>query len=270
MRTRAILLFLLGAIHSATGDEVPRFSTGLVHSGDIEIELGLQGAKRLAIAGIGAASHAEWSEAKLLAEDGGETRLDELQPSRKGERVNYDIEGKGIVRFSARVRLPNGGDETGRIQIFHDAPAPESAEKILKLKGNPRNGRNVFGRGTCGSCHVLDGRGGRVGPDLSDLGKRLELKDIIDSIITPDAVLSEGYETNVITTKDGTPHLGYVVADSRDSIVIKDSAGQPHELKKEEVVSRRPQEFSMMPPFGELLSPQQIADLAAFLKAQQG
>ena len=109
-----------------------------------------------------------------------------------------------------------------------------------------------------------------MGPDLSDLGKRMDLKDIIDSIITPDAVLSDGYETNVITTRDGTPHLGYVVADTRDSIVIKDSAGQPHEIKKAEVVSRKPQEFSMMPPFGELLSPQQIADLAAFLKEQEG
>jgi quinoprotein glucose dehydrogenase len=115
----------------------------------------------------------------------------------------------------------------------------------------------------------VDGRGAQVGPDLARIGKTSAIEQIIESIVAPDAMLAQGFETNIITTTDGTPHLGFVIADDEDIITIKDSGGQTHKIEKNEVVSRKPQTFSLMPPFGELLTPQQIADLAAFLKARQ-
>jgi len=266
------LIVILGTLSSAIGEDLPRFSTGPFHSGSLEFEVDLTGAEHLSISSSGAAAMAEWLEAELTDEDGKVTRLEQLRkavPVGGAARADYDIAGKGVVRLSASVRLSNEDGESGRILVFHDAPRPESSDKILQLKGDPRQGRSVFGRGTCSSCHVLDGRGGRVGPDLSDLGSRSTLEEIIESIITPDAMLAEGFETTILTAKDGTPHLGYVVADSPDSITIKDSAGQSHEIAKEELVSRQTQTFSMMPPFGDLLSSQQIADLAAFLISQK-
>ena len=107
-----------------------------------------------------------------------------------------------------------------------------------------------------------------MGPDLSALGKRSNVAEIAESIAAPDALIAEGFETNIVTVKDGTPHLGFVTADGPKEMQIKDSGGQIHRIRKKDIVSREPQSFSLMPPFDELLTPQQIADVAAFLHSQ--
>jgi putative heme-binding domain-containing protein len=264
-----ISLYLIAATAIAGNDDRPRFSTGLIHSGELEIEFDLAGASRFSIGISGEPTKFEWIDATLVGGSGTTTPLEGLHPLPTAKRTDYDIRGKGITRFTARLRIDHDGDKTSRIEFYHDAPRADPGKEIRSLTGDPRQGRNVFGRGTCSSCHVLDGRGGRVGPDLSALGDRAELSAIIESLIVPDADLAQGFETNIITTKDGTPHLGFVVGDESKLVSIRDSAGQTHEIDKEEIVSRRPQNFSLMPPFGELLSPQQLADLAAFLKAQR-
>lgn len=264
-----LLLCLVASATAGVGDQ-PRLATGPIHSGELVIELDLAGAKQFSIAiEAGKGAKIDWIEAVLIGGDGVASALEMIAPAPAKGRHDYDISGKGIGKFTARVRAEHDGEATSRIQFFHDAPRAAVGQKILSLKGDPLQGRDVFARGTCSSCHVFDGRGGRVGPDLSALGDRADLGAIVESLIAPDAALAEGCETNIITTKDGTPHLGFVVADGRESVTIKDSAGHTHEVDKEEIVSRKPQSFSLMPPFGELLSPQQIADLAAFLKAQQ-
>ena len=70
------------------------------------------------------------------------------------------------------------------------------------MPGDANNGRAVFGR-VCASCHKVGDTGFTFGPDLSDVGKRLNRHDIIESIIEPSKKVDPKYVTTTIITTDG-------------------------------------------------------------------
>jgi len=192
--------------------------------------------------------------------------LSKLKPTEKqdGERRTYDLSGKNLVTFSGQAVT---------IEIFHDAPPPKpfttgpSVAEIAKLPSNPRDGRGLLGRGTCLSCHVFQGIGGDVGPELTKIGSRLDHRTLVEAIADPSALHSKGFESIIVETKDGTPHLGFIVTEDKETVSVKDSAAQVHEIDKNDIVSRKQHPYSLMPPFADVLTPQQIANLASYLAA---
>src|ERR1700726_4051034 len=61
--------------------------------------------------------------------------------------------------------------------------------------GDPKAGESFFfGKGNCASCHLVNGRGGVLGPDLSDLGRETRLARIEMALRDPSAVSSAGYK----------------------------------------------------------------------------
>lgn len=270
------LTALTGGVGIAKADgPSPRFSSGIVHSGTLEIELDIAGAENLTLVAISEnpkmPATVTWIEAAFFDLDGNRRPSPKTIKS-SATALGFQIADEQLSTLRLRVKVEAQGESSAAIQISHDAARPASAadrpQQLLASgsAGSATRGRGVYGRGTCASCHVIAGRGGRVGPDLSSIGKRASLDQIIESIAAPSAAIAPGFETNIIETQDGTPHLGFVTADSEEEIAIKDSAGQTHEIKKREIVSRKPQAYSLMPPFTEVLSDQQIIDLATFLK----
>ena len=56
----------------------------------------------------------------------------------------------------------------------------------LKLPGDEVAGeRFFFGKGQCGSCHMVAGRGGVNGPDLSSIGRQLTLRQLDQALVDP-------------------------------------------------------------------------------------
>ena len=54
------------------------------------------------------------------------------------------------------------------------------------VTGNIANGETIFwGKGKCGSCHMIRGRGGISGPDLSNIGGARTLALIVDALTKP-------------------------------------------------------------------------------------
>lgn len=58
----------------------------------------------------------------------------------------------------------------------------------------------------CIRCHAIDGHGGIAGPDLSMVGDRLDRAALLESIIRPGAVITEGYG-EVTAMPEMTEHL---------------------------------------------------------------
>ena len=273
----AAALTLGGLAPSLLAGAPPRFSSGPIHSGKIEIVLDIAGAKNLSLTHTGKESEIEWRAIRFTDADGKQTDAKKLRVKPAHAAVaarHYALDDEKLVQLS--LELSVSSEKGGGLQVLidHDAPrtaAKPSTESIIAMTGDATRGRSVFfGRGTCASCHAVAGRGAKVGPDLTKLGKRASTKEIVESITDPDSALAPGFETNIIETRDGTPNLGFVVSDRRESITIRDSAAQSHVIRKSHVVVRKPQSFSLMPPFGEILSPQQIADLVAFLRVERG
>ncbi len=72
------------------------------------------------------------------------------------------------------------------------------------------SGHNLFHAVGCAGCHYFAGEGGNHGPDLTSLGGKFAVRDVLDSILEPSKVVSDQYSGSVLTKKDGTALFGVV------------------------------------------------------------
>lgn len=136
-----------------------------------------------------------------------------------------------------------------------------------------------FGKDGCSQCHMVGGRGGRLGPDLSRIGSSRSTDYLVDVIRDPNKKAKEWpleadphfgppavYKTVLVKTLDGTCTVGVPRNEDSFSIQLMDQGEQLHMfLKKnlEEVVHDRQ---SMMPEYTErMLSEKDLQDLLAYL-----
>ncbi len=139
---------------------------------------------------------------------------------------------------------------------------------LEKGKGSPYAGKKLFTQ-TCAKCHTLFGQGGRVGPDLTSY-KRDDLGNMLIQIVNPSAEIREGFETIVVTTKDGRVLSGLVADRDNQVLVLRGADGQTITVRLDKVDEIQPQRRSLMPE-GLLkpLSDQQVCDLFAYLRSTQ-
>lgn len=148
-----------------------------------------------------------------------------------------------------------------------DGPRRDPAS-VLALAGDDKRGEALFfsAKAGCSSCHVHHGRGGEIGPDLSALRGKQAREEILRSILEPGAAIAFGYDSWLFETADEEVLGGFLLSDG-DVVVVKDTQGARHALKKDEIVARRKQSASLMPDGVALgLSDQELADLLAFLE----
>jgi putative membrane-bound dehydrogenase-like protein len=154
-------------------------------------------------------------------------------------------------------------------------PQPQSKDKkplpaiseFVKMKGNAGNGAMVFAKqGTCAKCHQVNGEGKNVGPDLSEIGKKLAREAVYESILYPSASIAHSYETYVVETKAGTSASGLLVSKSADEISIKDAEAIVRTFKTSEVESVTRSPISLMPAdLHQAMTTQELVDVVEYL-----
>jgi putative heme-binding domain-containing protein len=139
--------------------------------------------------------------------------------------------------------------------------------EIAALSGDRRAGQALFfGPARCDACHAVRGRGGDVGPDLSAIRTKLGRPEMLDAILNPSAAIGAGFESLTLTLRDGRVLAGLLQADG-PTMLLKDGNGARHVIDAADVVERRASKLSLMPEdIARALSPQQLADLCAFLQ----
>lgn len=165
----------------------------------------------------------------------------------------------GDVRSSAAEVLPLPKARGG-------SSLPPVAD-LVKRKGDATAGRVVFaGTGTCAKCHVVNGEGKAVGPDLSGIGAKLSPVAIYESILAPSAAISHAYETWTAITEDGRSFSGLLVSQTDDGMVIRGADGVDVSLVTADVEELVRQPVSLMPSdLATVLSEQELVDLVAWL-----
>jgi putative membrane-bound dehydrogenase-like protein len=165
----------------------------------------------------------------------------------------------GDVRQSAADVLPMPKARGG-------SSLPPVAE-LMKRKGDAAAGRVVFaGTGTCAKCHVVNGEGKAVGPELSGIGAKLSPIALYESILAPSAAISHAYETWTAITEDGRSFSGLLVSETEDGIVIRGADGVDVSLATADVEELVRQPVSLMPSdLATALTEQELVDLVAWL-----
>ena len=138
------------------------------------------------------------------------------------------------------------------------------------VPGNAEHGQQIFhAKAGCGECHMIRGRGGLLGPDLSNIGAERNLRDLRDALTTPRPNIPRGYQPVRLTTKSGETIEGVVKNEDNISLQILDRNYRLHLLKREEADRLEYGKESLMPSdYGRKLSAQELQDLLAFLSRQ--
>ncbi|MDG2185903.1 MAG: NPCBM/NEW2 domain-containing protein [Mariniblastus sp.] len=149
----------------------------------------------------------------------------------------------------------------------NNQPLP-TLDTLMKLKGNSKNGKTLFANeGTCNKCHIVNGKGTEIGPDLSGIGKKLSSEALFESILFPSAGISHNYENWKMETTDGNLISGLKISDSDSEVQIRDVEGVTHRIKREAIEGLKQQEISLMPAdLHKNLTAQQLVVLVQYLK----
>lgn len=146
---------------------------------------------------------------------------------------------------------------------------PTNVEAVLKRSGsgNPDSGRWLFhdanGVG-CFQCHRLENHGNAFGPDLATLATRSTAEHIVQSILEPNTVITEGYNQVNIETDDELLS-GILIEESGLSVSLGLADGSRRTIPKSRIASRATAHGSAMPSYAALLRAEDAADLVAYL-----
>jgi putative heme-binding domain-containing protein len=156
------------------------------------------------------------------------------------------------------------------------ATTAEMAQKIQRLAtvvrdgagGDPYVGQTIF-LTTCAGCHTLHGQGGQVGPDLTKF-KRDDLDSLLLNIVNPNAEIREGYESFLISTRDGRVVTGFLVEQDPLIVILRGLDGQNIPLARADVQEMKAAGVSLMPEgLLDALDDKQVCDLFAYLRITQ-
>ena len=175
------------------------------------------------------------------------------------------------IREEARPILEKRPELASEFKLIYGAETSASPDDYLREglanKGEGGNGQKAFAK-LCVQCHTVRGEGGKVGPDLTTVGTQFSRREIAESILFPSKAVREGYQAVNVETRDGDLLSGLLKAETADEITLVDSAAQLHRIPKNQIVSRKFSELSLMPEgLQAALTLSEFSDLLAFLES---
>ena len=155
------------------------------------------------------------------------------------------------------------------VRTLQQAPAP--------ARGDARKGETLFTDSLrCGSCHIVNGRGGRLGPELTTVGSARSRAYIVESIREPNRRLtgirglgeaSQKYDTVTLTMADGQTMVGVPLNEDTFSVQVMDMSERVRSFDKKDLKNFRHENRSVMPAYDmNRLGESDLDDLLAYLQ----
>jgi quinoprotein glucose dehydrogenase len=156
-------------------------------------------------------------------------------------------------------------------QFEGSRPSTETGKFVETLfGGNPEEGRKIFferAEASCARCHKVGGEGGDAGPPLDRAGLNRAREHLLESIVDPNRSITPGFETLVVTLKNGIVYTGIAASETADELVIISPEDGEVSVVKAEIESRGRGLSGMPEGLGEVLSQRDLRDLIAYLAA---
>jgi putative heme-binding domain-containing protein len=199
----------------------------------------LDRARKMALANVDKADFAKYDEmsgGKLLTSSGNDIKETGVQPVGPGRRWTVELADSVVRNLAGR--------------------------DLVK-------GKAMFGAVMCQSCHTIQGEGGAIGPDLSQLGTRFSPKDILVATIDPNETISDQYHATVLELKAGGSIVGKLNDEDATNYYISQNPFAPDVIRtvaKSDVVLKKNADVSiMMPGLINRLNAEELRDLMAYL-----
>jgi len=199
---------------------------------------------------------------------------------RQADRELFDTIQKGIP---GTTMPPTGLSETDAWKVAAYVRALRGTAIDTPAKGNVGRGEQIFwGKGECGNCHMVRGKGGLIGPDLSNIAGMRKLVSIRDALTKAQhRVIGDGgrientlyplasHKAVRVVTSDGKTIRGVVKNEDSFSLQVMGTDNALHLFTRDELreVIEEPKSF-MPTDYDKRLTPDELQDLLAFLSRQ--
>jgi len=188
-------------------------------------------------------------------------------------QAEYLVDAMRPENIVLQVRPPSGIPTRLSELAAYDAGMPENdpvtARRHLLEGGDRERGRKVFWenqRAACQRCHKVGSQGaGEAGPNLAGIGAKQERKTLLESILLPNARITEGFETIDIATLDGDRIIGVIREQTDEAITLVTPDNQRVTIKKADIDRQRATKSAMPEDASKHLSPRELRDLVEYL-----
>jgi putative membrane-bound dehydrogenase-like protein len=207
--------------------------------------------------------------------------LRSLARLRDGGRQILDLASAGKIpadlKNDATTLVHTDADRRTREQAVKILPLPKTASgqslpsigELIRRRGNPEKGRDVFfktGTNSCAGCHRVQGRGQWVGPDLSTIGVKYGRDELIRSILSPSDSIGYSYRSVVAALNDGRVITGLLLEETPEKLMVKTADAQRVSVETRSIEERRTSDVSLMPEgLAQTMTTQELVDLLTYL-----
>jgi putative heme-binding domain-containing protein len=141
---------------------------------------------------------------------------------------------------------------------------------MAKIPGKAELGKTLFTKQGCIACHSLSTSETIKGPFMGQIGSIMNREQIAESILKPNASISQGFASVLIEAKGDMSYMGFVTEETSTQLTLRDIGGNVSKIKKSDIISRKELETSMMPAgLANALSYEELASLITFLANQK-
>jgi quinoprotein glucose dehydrogenase len=168
---------------------------------------------------------------------------------------------------------PEFHDKIKKYESTKPRDDPLSAYREVLAGGARDRGRAIFSSRAdveCIRCHKIrgpfaDATGGDVGPELSGLGARLSRADILESVLSPDKKIAQGFESVVLATSDGKVHTGILRGEDAKEVRLITAEGTSIIVPRDAIEERKRGPSAMPSDVAAKLNKKELRDLIEFL-----
>ncbi|TSA31731.1 MAG: hypothetical protein D4R66_06985 [Opitutales bacterium] len=164
----------------------------------------------------------------------------QLQAGMKGDNV-IQINAAKAALEAGKLAAAHKGKKIAQLEVA------QVASTALKNRGDAKQGFKLFTQQGCIACHSIDLTAEQKGPYLGSAGAKFPREYLIESILDPNKVVAQGFQTVVFAMKQGPDQMGFVTAEADGVVTLRNIAGQVSKINRADVKEEKHLPQSMMP-----------------------